>query len=60
MNYVLAILIAILVYIVFKPVVKWWEACQQANCDDKVAYDWEYDMSFSQHPFHECRRCRKG
>ena len=59
MSYVLAILIGILLYVMYLPISKWWDECQAENCRNKVAYDPEYDMWFSQHPYHACRRCKK-
>ena len=31
---------------------------RQQDCDDKIAYDWEYDMWFEGHPHHECKLCK--
>ena len=33
---------------------------RQQDCDNKVAYDWEYNMWFSDHPHHKCKLCRNN
>ena len=54
---VLGSLIGILLYIIQKPIIKWNKQRKQEWCDRKVMYDPEYNMWFSEHPFHECSLC---
>ena len=59
MKIVLGILLGILLYILLRRGHTFWDAYCKTWCQEKMGYDWEYDMVFSQMPNHHCRKCKK-